>query len=228
MNIKKELSALSDEKYLKFNSSLIPTVDKSNMLGVRTPLLRSLAKKIIKSGEGDNFLDALPHKFYEENNLHAFILSEEQDFDRAVFLTEKFLPYIDNWATCDSFLPKAFKKNRDRLYPYIEKWLDSEKTYTVRFAILLLMKLYLKDNYDKKYSDRVAAIKSGDYYIDMMASWYFAELLANHPDEALEYLREGRLSYFVHNKAISKACESKKIPKETKEYIKTLKRKMCI
>lgn len=224
MNIEKELLALADKKYLEFNSSLIPTVDKSNMLGVRTPLLRSLAKKMIKSGEGDEFLEALPHKFYEENNLHSFILSEEKDFNRAIFLTEKFLPYIDNWATCDSFFPKAFKKNSGRLYPYIEKWIDSEKTYTVRFAILLLMKLYLKELYDKKYSDRVAAVKSGDYYIDMMASWYFAELMTEHEGEAIEYLKDGRLSDFVHNKAILKACESRRIPKETKEYIKTLKK----
>lgn len=228
MNIKKELFKLSDKKYLEFNSSLIPTVNKDKMLGVRTPLLRSLAKEIIKTGEDGDFLEELPHKYYEENNLHAFILSEEKDFDRALYLTEKFLPYIDNWATCDSFLPKAFKKNRDRLYPYIEKWLDSEKTYTVRFAILLLMKLYSDEGYDKKYSDRVAAVKSDEYYINMMISWYFAELLSKHPDEALEYLTDGALSSFVHNKAISKACESRKVNNEIKEYIKTLKKKITL
>ncbi len=228
MNIKKELFKLSDEKYLEFNSSLIPTVNKDKMLGVRTPLLRSLAKEIIKTGEDGDFLEELPHKYYEENNLHAFILSEEKDFDRAIYLTEKFLPYIDNWATCDSFLPKAFKKNKGRLYPYIEKWLDSEKTYTVRFAILLLMKLYSGEDYDKKYSDRVAAVKSDEYYINMMVSWYFAELLSKHPDEALEYLTDGALSYFVHNKAISKACESRRVNNEIKEYIKTLKKKITL
>ena len=219
---------MADENYKNFHKKLIPTVDENIIIGVRTPELRKYAKRIFGTAEADEFLKILPHKYYEENNLHAFILSEEKDFDRAIYLTEKFLPYIDNWATCDSFLPKAFKKNKDRLYPYIEKWLDSEKTYTVRFAILLLMKLYSGEDYDKKYSDRVAAVKSDEYYINMMISWYFAELLSKHPDEALEYLRKGALSYFVHNKAISKACESRRVNNEIKEYIKTLKKKITL
>lgn len=222
-DIQKRLFSLADEKYKKFNSSLIPNVEEKFFIGVRTPDLRALAKELIKNGQADEFINELPHEYYEENNLHGFIINEEKNFDRAMELTEKFLPFVDNWGTCDSLIPKAFKREPERTLPYIKKWLKSDKIYTVRFAVGLLMRFFQDDLYERKYSDAVTGVKCGEYYIDMMVAWYFATLLAKQYESAITYLEEKRLSPFVHNKTISKACESFRIDEEKKRYIKSLK-----
>lgn len=222
-DIQKRLFSLADAEYKKFNSSLIPNVDSACFIGVRTPDLRCLARELIKNGQADEFISTLPHEYYEENNLHGFIINEEKNFDRATELTEKFLPYVDNWATCDSLIPKAFKKHPEGVLPFVEKWLKSDEVYKVRFAVGLLMRFFQDDLYEQKYSDAVAGVKSGEYYIDMMVAWYFATLLAKQYESAITYLEEKRLSPFVHKKTVSKACESFRIDGEKKNYIKSLK-----
>ena len=171
-NIQKRLFELADLNYKKFNSGLIPTVNKSTIIGVRTPDLRHFAKQIAKSNEADRFLSELPHKYYEENNLHCYIIEQITDFDTVITETEKILPFIDNWSTCDTFSPKVFKKNAPKLLPYIEKWLKSNHTYTVRFAVLLLMKFFLDENFDVKYLSWVANVPTEDYYLHMVVAWY--------------------------------------------------------
>lgn len=198
-------------------------MDSACFIGVRTPDLRRLAKELIKSGQADEFTNALPHEYYEENNLHAFIINEEKNFDKATELTEIFLTYVDNWATCDSLIPRAFKREPERTLPYIKKWLNSDAVYKVRFAVGLLMRFFQDDLYRQKYSDAVAGIKSGEYYIDMMVAWYFATLLAKNYESAITYLEGKRLSPFVHKKTVSKACESFRIDDEKKNYIKSLR-----
>lgn len=224
MNVLEKLSEYKDEGYKQFNSKLIPTVDPDLIIGVRTPVLRKFAKEFFKTDESKSFLQSLPHKYYEENNLHAFLVAQIKDFDEALYETKRFLPYIDNWATCDTFMPKVFKKNPEKLLPEIKKWISSEKTYTVRYATGLLMNLFLDEKFSTEYPDMVSEIKSDEYYINMMIAWYFATALAKQYDAVLPYLTEKRLPVWVHNKIIQKAVESYRIPAETKEYLKTLKR----
>ena len=181
------------------------------------------AKEIYKSGEYVEFLRNLPHFYYEENNLHAFIIEQIKDFEDAVYETEKFLPYIDNWATCDCFLPPIFKKNRDALAKLAKKWICSEKEFTVRYGIGVFMKYFLDEDYKKEYMTCVSKIKSDKYYVNMMIAWYFATALAKQYDDAEEFLKNRRLSPWVHNKAIQKAVESRLISKDKKLYLKSLK-----
>lgn len=222
-DIVKELFEMQDLKYREFHSKLMPNVDKQKIIGVRVPDLRKFAKEIYKSGEYVEFLDNLPHFYYEENNLHAFIIEQIKDFEDAIYETEKFLPYIDNWATCDCFLPPVFKKNREALAKLAKKWICSEKEFTVRYGIGVFMKHFLDEDYKKEYMTYVSEIKSDKYYVNMMIAWYFATALAKQYDDAEEFLKNRCLSPWVHNKAIQKAVESRLISKDKKLYLKSLK-----
>lgn len=218
-----ELFRLQDKKYRDFHKRLIPTVEEASIIGVRTPELRKLAKTLAKQGDARGFLDVLPHQYFDENQLHAFLIAEEKDFDRCIFETERFLPYIDNWATCDQLSPKIFKKHHEELVPYIEKWIASHDIYTVRFASGMLMEHFLDDDFQPGYPEMVANIRSEEYYINMMTAWYFATALAKQYDRILPFLEERRLEPWTHNKAIQKAVESRRIAPEQKAYLKMLK-----
>jgi len=217
------LFSLADTKYLKFQSALLPTVDKKYFIGVRTPALRALARKMLQDNNAHVFLSGLPHKFFDENQLHAFILSGIKDFDSAINLVNEFLPYVDNWATCDQMSPKVFAKNTDLLIPWIKKWLKSKHTYTVRFAVLNLMRYFLDDKFDEKYVDMVANIKSNEYYVNMMRAWYFATALAKQYDKILPYFTNKKLDDWTLKRAITKAIESYRIPKQTKDFLRGLR-----
>lgn len=223
-DILNELFLMQDVEYKEFHQKLMPTVDKAKVIGVRIPELRNYAKRISGSKEAKDFLNSLPHNYYEENNLHAFLTEGIKDFDEALRLTEKFLPYIDNWATCDSFMPPVFKKNKEKLLPYVKSWVNDNKTYTIRYGIGLLMKLWLDDGFDAEYIEIVAKVKSQEYYVNMMIAWYFATAIAKQYEVAIKYIEDNRLPVWVHNKAIQKAIESNRIGKETKTYLRSLKR----
>lgn len=220
--IQKHLYEMQDLKYRSFHKKLIPTVDEKTVIGVRTPDLRAYARQLSRTEEGAEFINCLPHRFYEENNLHAFIIESIKDYDAAVCETEKFLPYIDNWATCDCFMPRVFKKNTDVLIKRVLKWIKSDNVYTKRYAIGILMKLYLDGNFKEEYLDTVASVRSDEYYINMMIAWYFATALAKQYDSAIVYLEENRLPLWVYKKTVRKAIESYRISDETKKYLRTL------
>ena len=220
MDITERLLSMGDAKYKEFTSKLMPTVDPGVVIGVRTPQLRSLAKELAGTREGAEFLTQLPHTYYEENNLHAFILEQTKDFDEAMRLTEEFLPYIDNWATCDMYRSKVFKKNPRKLLPKIYEWLGSDRTYTVRYAVGLLMDLFLDEEFDEKYLRLVSEIKSDEYYIKMMVAWYFATALAKQYEATVPYITDKRLEPWIHNKTIQKAVESYRISQEKKDMLK--------
>lgn len=219
--IQKTLLSMGEESYREFSSKLMPTVEKSKVIGIRIPILRKYAKSLENY---EAFLQELPHTYFEENNLHAFLIEREKDFDRCVEKLDAFLPYVDNWATCDSMKPKVLKKEPEKLLLYIEKWLNAKDVYTVRYAILLLMSFYLDELFDRKYLQMVAEVGSDAYYINMMRAWYFATALAKQYEEALPYIESRKLDAFTHQKTIQKAIESLRITKEQKAYLKTLKR----
>ena len=218
-----ELFRLQDPTYAAFQAKLIPTVPADRIIGVRTPQLRALAKKLFKDKDITAFLTSLPHQYFEEDQLHAFVISLEKDFDKCVAEVEAFLPYVDNWATCDLFSPKAFKKEPEKLLPYIDRWLKSDQVYTVRFGIVMLMQHFLDERFDPRYADMVAAVRSEEYYINMAIAWYFATALAKQYASILPYLEEKKLDDWTHNKAIQKSVESNRITMEQKAYLKTLK-----
>lgn len=217
------LFEMQDLKYRDFNSSLNPTLNKNCFIGVRTPLLRSFAKEIKGTELAEKFILELPHKYFEENQLHALLFDNEKSFDKCIKNIELFLPYVDNWATCDQLNPKIFKNYPENLFENIKVWIKSNRTYTVRYAIKKLMDIYLDDNFQKKYCDMVAEIKSDEYYICMMQAWYFATALAKQYDTAIEYLENHKLTDFVHKKTIQKACESFRVSNEHKIYLKSLR-----
>lgn len=221
--IKDALFALQDTAYRDFQTKLIPGLGSGSMIGVRTPELRKLAKQMAKRDEIGEFLEVLPHTYFDENQLHAFILSERKDFEQCVEEVERFLPFVDNWATCDQMSPKVFKKHRPELLPYINKWIASDKTYTVRFGIGMLMEHFLDDDFDPSYPEMVSGIRSEEYYVNMMIAWYFATALAKQYEAVLPYLEENRLAPWTHNKTIQKAVESYRITPEQKGYLKGLK-----
>ena len=223
MDFSARLMALRDEKYADFQRKLLPAVPPDRLIGVRTPALRSLAREWAGSPEAEAFLRALPHAFFDENQLHAFLLAREKDFLRCVERVEAFLPFVDNWATCDQLSPAVFRKHRRDLLPYIRRWLASEQPYTVRFAVGMLMEHFLDADFDSQYPEWVAAIQSEEYYVNMMVAWYFATALAKQYDAALPYLLLRRLSPWTHNKTIQKAVESSRITQEQKAYLKTLR-----
>lgn len=211
------LSLLQDPKYRQMMVSLVPNIDPDTILGVRTPELRAVAKEL---EDRENFCHALPHRYFEENQLHSLILSQEKDFETAVSMVEDFLPFVDNWATCDQLRPIAFAKNSSRLLPYIHRWLTSTHPYTIRFAVEMLMCHFLDDAFDPAYPDLVASVHHLDYYVKMMVAWYFATALAKQYDGVLPYITEKRLEKWEHNKAIQKAVESRRIAQERKEFLK--------
>lgn len=221
--IQQRLFAMQDLEYREFISKLNPAIDKENIIGIRTPKLRQLAKELNKSPEAEAFLKALPHKYYEENNLHAFLIEKIKDFDNCLSETERFLPFVDNWATCDSMSPKVFGKHLTELEKRISVWLQSEKTYTVRFGIEMLMSWYLGDRFDPKYLEMVAGVSSEEYYVNMMIAWYFATALAKQYDAVIPYIENRRLSDWCHRKTIQKAIESYRITEEQKNYLRSLK-----
>ena len=221
--IVKELFRMQDKDYALLQAKILPTVAADRIIGVRTPALRTFAKSLYKDKDKDAFLSCVPHQYFDEDQLHAFVISLEKDFDKCIAEVGAFLPFIDNWATCDQLSPKAFKKEPEKLLPYIHTWIKSEKTYTVRFAIGMLMQHFLDDRFDTKYADMVAEVRSEEYYVNMMIAWYFATALAKQYDAVLPYLQGKRLADWVHNKAIQKSVESYRITPEQKEYLKTLK-----
>lgn len=222
-DIETELMNLRDEKYASFQQNLTPTHGREHFIGVRTPELKRLAKELKKRPDCGEFLAALPHRHFEEDQLHSFIISDEKDFGRCIELVEAFLPYVDNWATCDQLNPKVFAKHREELLSYADKWLGSEHTYTVRFGIGALMRYFLGEYFRTEYADRVAAVSSEEYYINMMRAWYFATALAKNYDEVLPYIVNKRLDRWTHNKSIQKAAESFRVTDEHKQYLRSLK-----
>lgn len=218
-----ELFCLQDKKFAAFQTKLIPTVETTRIIGVRTPELRTFAGKLFKDEEIASFLTSLPHQYFEENQLHAFVISLEKDFDKCIAEIEAFLPFIDNWATCDQLSPKVFKKVPEKLLPYIYTWIKSDKVYTVRFAIGMLMQHFLDKRFTPEFADMVSAVKSEEYYINMMIAWYFATALAKQYDSILPYLETKKLDDWTQNKAIQKSVESNRITAEQKAYLKTLK-----
>lgn len=221
--IKQKLFENKDEGYRDFQSRLMPNIDKEKIIGVRNPVVRNLAKEYSKKDNISEFVNNPVHEFYEENNLHILIIEKEKDFDKCVSLLDEFLPYVDNWATCDMASPKVFAKNTERLYPKILEWINSGKTYTVRFGIQMLMNFYLTDKFDVSHCEKVCEIKSDEYYVNMMRAWYFATALAKQYEAVLPFIEKKKLDKWTHNKTISKAHDSFRITKEQKEYLKTLR-----
>ena len=221
--IRNRLFELQDTKYRDFQSGLIPGVEADAFIGVRTPELRKLAKEFAKREEIAEFLKELPHKYFDEDQLHAFIISGEKDYEKALGELNVFLPYVNNWATCDQMSPKVFKKHKKELLPQIDEWIKSDKTYTVRFAIGMLMEHFLDEDFDISYPEKVAVIRSEEYYINMMIAWYFATALAKQYDKILPFIEGKRLDVWTNNKAIQKSVESYRITPEQKEYLKKLK-----
>ena len=223
MSIRETLFSLRDEKFAAFQARLIPNVAPERIIGGRPPALRKLAKTLRGSGEAEEFLKALPHDFFEENNLHAFLLCEMKDFDACVQAVEDFLPYVDNWATCDQMSPRVFRKNKQALLPYIRCWIASERCYTRRFGTGMLMSHFLDEDFREEYLRWVSDIHSEEYYVNMMIAWYFATALAKQYEAALPYLENRRLDPWVHNKTIQKAVESFRVSDEHKACLRALK-----
>lgn len=222
-DIQARLFTLRDEAYKDFNSKLIPSVDPALVIGVRTPALRALAKELRGTEEAESFLRALPHKYFEENQLHAFLIESVKDYEYCVQELDEFLPFVDNWATCDQLSPKVLGRNKERLLAEIRRWIASEHVYTARFAIGQLMRWYLDDDFKTEYADMVCAVKSEEYYLRMMAAWYFATALAKQYERVLPYIEEQRLDTWTHNKAIQKALESYRVTPEHKARLRALK-----
>ena len=222
-DIRRRLFSMQDLQYREFVSKLMPTVDPETVIGVRTPELRKLAKELSGTSEAAEFIKILPHRYYEENNLHGFLIESIRDYDAAVGAVDAFLPYIDNWATCDLMSPKVFKKHLPELLEKIRVWLKSDRTYTVRFGIGMLLSFFLESDFSPEQLALVADLRSEEYYINMMIAWYFATALAKQYGAALPYLQEKRLDKWTHNKTIQKAIESYRISDETKTYLRTLK-----
>ena len=221
--IKNDLLSMQDKTYKDFHSKLMPTINSNSIIGVRVPVLRDYAKKLFKENSIESlnsFLKNLPHEFYEENNIHAFIIEKLNNFDECIFYLENFLPYIDNWATCDMLNPKIFKNNYEKLLEKIYQWINSDSVYTVRFAIGMLMRYFLDEKFETKYLDLVASINSEEYYINMMRAWFFATALAKQYEQTFPYIKNYSLDKWTHNKSIQKAKESFRISKEQKEELK--------
>ena len=218
-----ELFRMRDADYALLQAKIIPTVATDRIIGVRTPALRAFAKALYKDRDKEDFLSCTPHQYFDENQLHAFVISLEKDFDKCIAEVDAFLPFIDNWATCDQLSPKAFKREPEKLLQYIQSWIKSDQTYTVRFAIGMLMQHFLDERFEAGYADMVAEVRSEEYYINMMIAWYFATALAKQYERTVPYLEGRRLDGWVHNKAIQKSVESYRITDEQKAYLKTLK-----
>ncbi len=221
--IQEKLFQLQDLGYRDFHSKLMPTVCKDRIIGVRVPILRKFAKELNKSELKAEFLNTLPHKYYEEDNLHAFLIEQIKDFDECISALDDFLLFVDNWATCDMMTPKVLGKNLPLLYEKIEEWSKSEHIYTVRFAVVTLMKFFMDERLDKKHLNLLLRIKSEEHYINMAIAWYLATALSSRWDLVIPYIEKQKFDKWIHNKAIQKSIESYRITQEQKEYLKTLK-----
>ena len=221
--VQKQLFGLQDLQYRDFHAKLMPTMDKEKIIGVRTPALRKFAKAYGKTEDAKDFLKVLPHQYYEENNLHGLLIEQMKDYDQCLAELERFLPYIDNWATCDLLSVKIVKKHLDTFIKEVDRWIESDQPYTIRFGIGMLMRYYLDDFFRMEYLEKVAAVRSEEYYVNMMRAWYFATALAKQYDQILPFIEKGRLDVWTHNKSIQKAIESYRIAPEQKMYLRTLK-----
>lgn len=222
--LQEELSKISDKEYAIFQSKLTPGIDPKLFLGVRVPVLRKFGKEYIKKEESKSFLKQLPHKYYDENMLHALLVSEMKDFDQIIENLNSFLLFVDNWAVCDIMSPKALKKNKIRLIEYIKQWIKSKETYTCRFGIEMLMSFYLDDDFDADYLKIVAKVRSNEYYVNMMIAWFFATALTKQWDASIPFIKNNALDSWTHNKTIQKCCESYRINEEQKTFLKKMKR----
>lgn len=226
--ITEQLITMKDEVYKNFHGKLMPTINPDTILGVRVPLLRKFSNQLSKSlskEEIERFMSELPHRYYEENNIHAFLIEKINDYEECIAALDKFLPYVDNWATCDMMNPKIFKKNTRKLFDKIEEWMSSSHVYTIRFGIGMLMRFYLDDDFSTQYLDMTANVVSDEYYVNMMKAWFFATALAKQYEATLPYIQHNRLDIWSHNKAIQKAIESFRVPKEHKDELRSYKRK---
>ena len=223
MSVYEKLLAVKDAEYGEFQRKLVPNIDPKTIIGVRTPDMREIAKVVAKSDEREAFLKELPHKYYEENLVHFFVIAQIKDFDECVKAVEDFLPYVDCWPVSDQASPKSFKKNHEKLLPYIKKWIASDHVYTARFGIRMLMNEFLGGDFKDEYAELVANKRGEDYYLKMMVAWYFATALAKNYDETVKYIEERRLDEWVHKKAIQKAVESFRVTDEHKEYLKSFR-----
>ncbi|MBQ1566095.1 MAG: DNA alkylation repair protein [Clostridia bacterium] len=223
MTLYRRLAEVKDDAYREFQAKLVPNIPKETILGVRTPELRKIAKEVFESAERDAFLNDLPHKYYEENLIHFFVLAMIRDFDECVRRVEAFLPYVDCWPASDQATPKSFRKNHEKLLPYIEKWIASDHVYTARFGLRMLMNEFLDADFKEEYLALAASKQGEDYYLKMMIAWFFATALAKRYDETVPYLEQHRLDEWVHKKAIQKAIESFRVSDAHKEYLKRLR-----
>ena len=223
MTIIDRLMKEKDDKYKEFQSKLVPNIPKETIIGIKTPLMRSISKEVFESEEKESFLNDLPHKYYEENLIHFFVISQIKDFDICIKEVERFLPYVNCWPVSDQATPKSFKKNHEKLLPYIKKWIKSKHVYTARFGIRMLMNEYLNDDFKEEYLKLVASIRSDDYYLKMMIAWYFATALAKRYDETIPYFINHSLDDWTHKKAIQKALESYRVTDEHKKYLISIK-----
>ena len=223
MTVYERLMEVKDDEYQQFQAKLVPNISPETILGVRTPDMRKIAKEVFASPERDEFLKELPHKYYEENLVHFFVIAMIKDFDECVQAVEEFLPYVDCWPVSDQSTPKVFRKNHEKILPYIRKWIASDHVYTARFGIRMLMNDFLDDDFKEEYLELVASKKGDNYYLKMMVAWYFATALAKRYDETVPYIEEHRLDEWVHKKAIQKAIESYRVSDEHKEYLKSLR-----
>jgi 3-methyladenine DNA glycosylase AlkD len=221
--IQKKLFEHQDLKYRDFQAKLMPEIDIKNIIGVRNPDVKKVTKELLRNSNLDNFTNELPHKYYEENNVHSYIICECKEYKKVIKLLDEFLPYVDNWATCDIITPQIFKKNTDDLLTQINKWISSGKTYSIRFAIKTLMGFYLDNCFKKEYLEIPSKVISDEYYVKMMIAWFYATALAKQYDATIPYLEKKKLDKWVHNKTIQKAIESYRVSDEHKEYLRTLK-----
>ena len=222
-DVRKRLFEMQDTGYRDFHARLVPTVEKEQIIGIRTPILRKFAKEFGKTERSEMFLKVLPHQYYEENNLHVLLIEQIRDYDKCLEELERFLPHIDNWATCDLLALHMMKKHRDIFIREIYRWMESDKPYIIRFGISMLMRHYLDEGFKPEYPDKVAAIRSEEYYVNMMRAWYFATALAKQYEKILPFLEEQRMDIWTHNKTIQKSIESYRITQEQKDHLRILR-----
>ncbi len=223
LTILERMFELRDEKYAGFQAKLTPGIKPELFIGVRIPVLRSLAKEYYAEPEHEQFIKELPHKYYDENMLHGLLIEQIKDYGKCIDEIEKFLPYVDNWAVCDIMSPKVLKKNKDKLIVKIREWVKSDETYTCRFGMEMLMSHFLDDDFEAEYLEIPAAVRSEEYYVNMMTAWFFATALAKQWDDTIPYITGQRLDKWTHNKTIQKSIESRRVSKEKKDYLRTLK-----
>ena len=222
-DVRKRLFEMQDTGYRDFHARLILTVEKEKIIGIRTPILRKFAKEFGKTEESELFLKVLPHQYYEENNLHGLLIEQVRDYDKCLEELERFLPFIDNWATCDLLALHMMKKHRDIFIREVFRWIELDQPYTIRFGISMLMRHYLDEEFKTEYPEKVATIRSEEYYVNMMRAWYFATALAKQYENVLPFLEKRQMDVWTHNKTIQKAIESYRITSEQKEYLRTLR-----